>query len=67
MNLYEISEQDILNIVEKEKRTFIPGQKFSIIDNSLTKFKHPIKIVGEQSEDSILIVTAYPVKNRREQ
>lgn len=66
MDLYQISEQDVRSIVENEKREFTPGEKFIIVSDSLTKYKYPIKIAAKHSEDSIIIVTAYPLKKRRE-
>ena len=65
-NLYDLKEDDILSIVTENKSEWEIGERFIIIDYSMKIYELPIKVVGIKQEKCIMIVTAYPLKQRSE-
>ncbi len=40
------------------------GERFIIIDHSMSQYELPIKVIGVKEEEGILIVTVYPLKTK---
>jgi len=63
MKLYNISEEDIINIIEHYKLQHgIAQGKQEVMSESVCRYEYPVKVVFSYENDKILIVTAYPVK-----
>jgi len=62
MKLYHITKNDVKFVIEQGRREISHGEKISIIHEIGGKFKYPIKVVGINKEESLLVVIAYPLK-----
>ena len=65
MMLYDITEEDVKFVVESGKREISSDGKLNIIQEIEGRYKYPIKIIGIEKKESLLILTAYPLKKRR--
>jgi hypothetical protein len=62
MKLYSIEEDDVVSIVTNNMHECELEKRFVIIDHSMNQYELPIKIIGVKEEESIIIVTVYPLK-----
>ena len=60
MKLYKLKQDDIKKVVQNGKQFFL-GKKIVYLF-SIPKFKYPLKVVTENKEDYLYIITAYPLK-----
>jgi len=65
MALYDIEERDVLLAIEEGEKQVLPDGKLCFIFKINDKFKYPLKIVAMEKQDSLTIVTAYPLKRTR--
>lgn len=64
MKLYNISEKDILKVIELPDTSGIEGHKMISIKMFHDKFLgNPLKVVYEKTEHKLFIITVYPLKN----
>ncbi len=61
--LYKIPEQIVTSILEN--RSFLEGQHELI--EEVEEFRYPIKIVIAAGNETITVITCYPLKKKREQ
>ena len=60
---YEIEEKDIIDSLKKTE--LHKESKFEIIIEELKeKYKYPLKISYEETENLIMVITAYPFKGK---
>ena len=64
MSLYSIEEGDVLSLVMNNMDEWELGERFIIIDRSMSQYELPIKVIGVKEEEGILIVTVYPLKTK---
>jgi hypothetical protein len=65
MRLYNISEKDILRVLESPDSSGGEGGRFTAIKKISKKFKgFPLKVVYEKSGKETVIITAYPLKKK---
>ena len=66
MALYALSEEDVGCVVREGKREDLaqPG-RMSFTSHLAARSKYPIKVVGLEQEEDLLIITAYPLKKGR--
>lgn len=67
MKLYDISPEDIILVVNSGVREVQEDRTIYFLPNLQGKFRYPIKVVTIESSDSLLIVTAYPLKRAKDQ
>jgi len=67
MQLYNISEEDIWQLIEKALQNEGKKQgKIEIVDGSIhSKEGYPIKVVYTLERELITVITAYPLKRGR--
>jgi len=67
MKLYNISPQDVIQIVDEFFSASIEksGRYETLSDLHREKHRHPLKVVFEKVDDKIIIVTVYPLKKGR--
>ena len=66
MELYGITEAEVKSFIDQGKREVLQGGKTSIIYEADGEFRYPIKIIGVQEGEFLLVVTAYPLKKGKE-
>ena len=66
MELYGITETEIKSAIDQGKKEVLQGGKTSITYDVGAKFRYPIRIIGVQEGESLLVVTAYPLKRGKE-
>jgi len=66
MELYGITETEVKSAIDQGKREVLQGGKTSITYDVGGKFRYPIKIIGVQEGEFLLVVTAYPLKKGKE-
>ena len=66
MELYGITETEVKSAIDQGEREVLQGGKASITYDVGGKFRYPIKVVGVQKGESLLVVTAYPLKKGKE-
>ena len=54
------------SVIAQGKREVLQGGRTSITCEVGGKFRYPIKIIGVQEGESLLVVTAYPLKKGKE-
>ena len=62
MKLYNISKADVETVVTKGESETLADGKIAFIFNIGDKFMYPIKVVAGVDSDSLVVVTAYPLK-----
>ena len=63
MQLYKISEENIITIIENHKIQHVIAQgRQEVISGSVYRHGYPVKVVFSNENDRILVVTAYPLK-----
>ena len=65
MKLYGISEKDVLNVLKNGRKEIAEDRKIFFYHNIDGKFKYPVKVITAQSDNVLVIVSAYPLKKRR--
>lgn len=66
IKLYNILENDVLNIINKFlTNRIIKDGKSEIIENFKLKHKYPLKIVFEKNKTEVIVITVYPLKKGR--
>ena len=60
MKLYKLKHEDIKQVIHNGEQ-ILKSKKIVYLLN-LPKFKYPIKVVAENEEDYLYIITAYPLK-----
>lgn len=65
MALYDIEEREVILAIEEGEKQVLPDGKLCFIFKINDKFKYPLKIVAMEKQDSLTIVTAYPLKKAR--
>jgi uncharacterized protein YuzE len=66
MRLYGITEDDVEAVWVHGSRSDLPDGKTEFIWNIPNRSQYPIKVVGMETEKGFLVVTAYPLKERKE-
>ena len=66
MNLYDIDENDIINILNNyylnNNNELLHG-KYDIFDKSLSeKYIYPVKIIFSVETDKIIVISVFPLK-----
>jgi hypothetical protein len=65
MRLYNISEKDILRVLESPDSSGVEGCTFTAIRKFSKKFKgFPLKVIYKKTGEETLIITAYPLKKK---
>jgi hypothetical protein len=65
MRLYNITEEDILKVLELPDSTGSEGGKLTAIRKYSKKFRGlPLKVVYEKTEKDMVIITVYPLKKK---
>ncbi len=59
MKLYSIPEHVVQEIIEKK---YDQNKDNQIIIQQIKELKYPLKIIAKTENDTILIITAYPIK-----
>ena len=59
MKLYSIPEQVVREIVEKK---YDQNKDNQVIIQQIKELKYPLKVIAKTEKDTILIITAYPIK-----
>jgi len=54
MSLYSIEEGDVLSLVMNNMDEWELGERFIIIDRSMSQYELPIKVIGVKEEEGIL-------------
>lgn len=64
MSLYNISEIDILSVIEHHNRKldFSEGKHEIIGEMVFSQYGHPLKVVFSSEKAKIIVITAYPLK-----
>jgi len=64
MSLYNISEIDILAVIENHnpKLDFSEGKHEIIGKTVFSQYGYPVKVVFSSERDKIVVITAYPLK-----
>jgi len=63
MNLYSISEADIMAVLAAGYRENYPLDRFTYTKD-MPAFKYPLKVIVQKEGDTCTIITAYPLKRR---
>lgn len=63
MKLYNISEDDVIEVVNTGERELISDNKISFIA-SLKNNDYPVKVVSKAIGKDQIIITSYPLKKR---
>jgi hypothetical protein len=65
MRLYNISERDIQNAVDSPDLSGREGDKVVVVKMFQNKFSgFPLKVVYEEAENDLFIITTYPLKKK---
>jgi hypothetical protein len=65
MKLYGIDEDDISAAIEKPDFTGEEGAKTTAVKKFAGRFSgYPLKVVYEESDRGIFVITAYPLKKK---
>ena len=63
LNLYDISEETILGIIEHHIKNSKPEDgKHDVVDKRVFKYGYPLKVVFSVEENEVTVITAYPLK-----
>jgi hypothetical protein len=62
MKLYDINENDVLAVINEGEREQLAAGKVRFLHELKGKFSHPLKVIGIEEKESLLIITAYPLK-----
>jgi hypothetical protein len=66
MTLYGICDEDVALVVRKGKRDDLPEPgRVSFTMRLSSTFKYPIKVVGLERGNDLLVITTYPLKRER--
>jgi hypothetical protein len=67
MQLYEIKEADVIETIRSFQMgtTWKPGRHEVLNRDLSAKYGHPLKVVFCREHDTILVITAYPLKRGR--
>ena len=65
MALYDIEERDVLLAIEEGLKQQMLDGKSCFIFKINDKDNYPLKVVAVEKQDSLTIVTAYPLKKAR--
>jgi len=65
MKLYEISEEDVLNVLKNGRREIAKDGKIFFFHDIKGKLKFPVKVITAQGDKEFVVVSAYPLKKRR--
>ena len=65
MKLYGISEKDVLNVLTNGRKETSEDGKIFFLHDINEKFKYPVKVITVQSDKTLVIISAYPLKKRR--
>jgi hypothetical protein len=65
MKLYEISEQDIQSVYLYGSKKVLQDGRIELLWKSSEKFQYPLKVVGTETNEGFLVITAYPLKGTK--
>jgi hypothetical protein len=65
MKLYGIAERDIEEVCVHGTKSELPDGRVAFIWNIAERYRYPLKVVGTETDEGFLVVTAYPLKGTK--
>jgi hypothetical protein len=65
MKLYGITEQDVQDVCSYGSKKVLSDGRIELLWKNGEKFQYPLKVVGVETGEGFLVITAYPLKGTK--
>ncbi len=65
MRLYELTEEDVERVIDSGEKRVTADGKLTYLGEIRGRFKYPVRVICVEEGNTILVVSAYPLRKRR--